>query len=125
MFASVYRTKQDELRADFQQYYGLNLERLGYEYSIKHAASLVTQLPRESRLYIAIDCRATWGITEYQLADIANSLRWLVWAQTKDGQKNRNRPEMMKPPFSTTSEAKVVVSIEDYLRISQRTRKEV
>ena len=28
----------DELRADFQQYYGLNIDGMGADYSVTHAA---------------------------------------------------------------------------------------
>lgn len=120
----MYREKQDELRADFQQYYGLSLDYLGEDYSLRHAAVLATQLPRECRLYAALDNRASWGLSEYQLADIANSLRWLVWAQSKDGQKNRNKPQMMKPPEGPKQAAEKVMSIEDYLNFSKRIRRE-
>lgn len=31
-------------------------------------------------------------------ADIADSLRWLMWAKTKDAQKNRNPPAPIPRP---------------------------
>ena len=42
--------------------------------------------------------KARWGISEYLLAAIADSLRWLVWAKTKDAKRNRNRPKPIPRP---------------------------
>jgi hypothetical protein len=39
-----------------------------------------------------------WKIADYLNTDMANSLRWLVWAKTKDAQKGRNKPQMIKTP---------------------------
>ena len=43
-----------ELRADFQQFYGLNIDRMGADYSILHAADIAVQLPYEARVWTAI-----------------------------------------------------------------------
>lgn len=40
---------------------------------------------------------AGWTLTTRLLAIIANALRWLVWAKTKDGHRNRNRPVPIGP----------------------------
>lgn len=39
-----------------------------------------------------------WGLQEMLLADIGDTLRWLQWAKTKDGQKNRNPPKQTPRP---------------------------
>lgn len=41
---------------------------------------------------------AGWTLTNHLLAMIADALRWLQWAKTKDGQKNRNRPDPITRP---------------------------
>ncbi|OBJ26970.1 DUF5361 domain-containing protein [Mycobacterium sp. 1245801.1] len=41
---------------------------------------------------------AGWTLTNMLLAVIADCLRWLQWAKTKDGQKGRNAPEPIKRP---------------------------
>lgn len=43
---------------------------------------------------------AGWTVTDRLLAIIANALRWLVWAKTKDGSKNRNRPHPIGPDMA-------------------------
>ncbi|WP_417556246.1 DUF5361 domain-containing protein [Microbacterium sp.] len=49
-------------------------------------------------LAASIDPRAEWPFETHLLADIADSLRFLGWAKTKDGQKNRNRPKPIPRP---------------------------
>lgn len=41
---------------------------------------------------------AGWTLTNHLLAMIADALRWLQWAKTKDGAKGRNRPEPITRP---------------------------
>lgn len=87
----------DELRADFQQFYGLNLDHMGNGYSHAHAAVLVSQLPIGSRVLSKMDPRASWSQTEYLLSLIEYDLRVLAWQKTKDAEHGRNKP---KPPIS-------------------------
>lgn len=42
--------------------------------------------------------KAGWTLTNHLLAVIADTLRWLKWAKTKDGAKNRNEPEPIARP---------------------------
>lgn len=65
---------------------------------MSRVAALIRRLPHGSHLLKAIDKRSEWDITTHIAADIANSLRLLVWFKTKDGQKNRNRPPMIEAP---------------------------
>jgi Family of unknown function (DUF5361) len=39
-----------------------------------------------------------WSRTDMLLADIADSLHWLQWAKTKDGARNRSRPQPIPRP---------------------------
>ena len=98
MFASIYRRYKTELRADFQQYYALNIDKMGTEYSIMHAADLSVMLPQNSRVMCRIDPANAWGWQEHLLADLTNRVRWLQWAKTTDGAKNRNHPVPIEPP---------------------------
>ena len=41
------------MRADFQQWYGLNLDLMGGDYGIDHASCLAAHLPWESRTFAA------------------------------------------------------------------------
>lgn len=55
-----------------------------------------------SRLARELDPRAAWTVAEYLLATIADADRWLVWAKSKDGSKNRNRPKPITRPGGET-----------------------
>jgi hypothetical protein len=41
---------------------------------------------------------AGWTLTNMLLAAIADVLRWLQWAKTKDGQKGRGQPDPIPRP---------------------------
>lgn len=40
----------------------------------------------------------SWQLQEQLLADMADSLRWLVWAKTEDARKKRNMPRQIPRP---------------------------
>ena len=42
-----------------------------------------------------------WDRNNMLLADMVDGIHWLQWAQTKDGRKNRNRPEKIPRPGVT------------------------
>lgn len=58
----------------------------------KLLATLCAGLPDGCRVKRAMS-DAPADMDTILLASIADSLRWLVWSQTKDGQKNRHRPK--------------------------------
>lgn len=61
--------------------------------------AIVKHLPASSAYWRAREPEgARWGVSEYLLAVIADSLRWLVWAKTKDAKRNRNRPKPIPRP---------------------------
>lgn len=98
LLAVVGRDRPDELRADFQQYYGLNIDGMGADYSPAHAAALLAQLPLESRIMRAENADLEWDEATYFLAQIEYDLRVLIWQKTKDAQHGRNKPELPKLP---------------------------
>lgn len=101
------RAHPDELEADFQQYYGLDLGGL-YTGALNpwRAARLANLLPPDSRSRRAGNVNDVWMTrTEQLLTVLANATQILVWHQTKDGQKGTNPPEMMKLPEQLLGEA--------------------
>lgn len=88
------------------------------------AADLAAMLPRGSRTFSEIDPEYSWTQEDYLLANIANSLSLLVWAQTKDGMKNRNRPKPIEPPRKTQAK-KEAYTIDEYEEMLSKPRKEV
>jgi len=79
---------------------GLRLRDLGSErLTWTDLRAIVRHSPVDSALIRAKEPeRSRWGVSEYLLAVIADSLRWLVWAKTKDAKRNRNRPKPIPRP---------------------------
>lgn len=88
------------MRADLRRFYGLNLNDVGYEFTLLDLADYVACLPRDSATMLA--AFPSWSVSEHLLANIDYSLRWLVWAKTSDGAKNRNRPKPIPRPGDTS-----------------------
>lgn len=117
----------DELRADFQQYYHLNIDGMGRDYTTLHAASLLTQLPEGSRVRLAYAPDAAWTSDRALLAAMVNDLNWLVWAQTKDAKHNRNKPRPIGPSARRPDERRVVgmaMAPDELLETIARIRRE-
>lgn len=126
MFASMLGRYKLELRADFQQFYTLDIDRMGKDYKIVHAAELAVMLPQDSRVMVRIDPANAWGWTEHLLADAVNRLRWLQWAKTPDGAKNRNHPRPIEPPRLVAKEtpSNPVYGVGEYAQRLSLPRKE-
>jgi len=70
------------------------------------AARLLFQLPRQSRVYCAIQPGNQWGWPEVLLNKISYGLDILAWQNTKDAQKKRpsKAPKMFIPDFLPSAE---------------------
>ena len=97
MLARCEAEAPDELRADFQQFYGLDLDGMGSAYTVDHAACLAAQLPSDSRTVRRIDPGRSWGWCEHLLANIEYWTHALVWAKTKDARNGTNKPKRISP----------------------------
>ncbi len=88
----------EELEADFQQYYAIDLDRVfnseGTSYSATHLACLAVQLPQTSRTLIAENEDMSWTTETMILADIANSLRIHLASMSK----GKKKPDLILPP---------------------------
>ncbi|MBR4687102.1 MAG: hypothetical protein IKP01_02210 [Bacteroidales bacterium] len=98
MLARYMRHHADRLRADFQQYYGLDMDGMGDAYTLSHAACLAAQLPAESRCVRAEHPEFGWSQAEYIAAEIAYGVAVLAWQNTKDGQRGVNMPKRLQTP---------------------------
>lgn len=82
---------EDALICDFAEYYKVLNWR---ELPLRLAATLASGLPDNSRSVRGITGNKV-SIEVTLLATIADRLGLLLWAKTKDGQKNRNRPPQL------------------------------
>lgn len=71
---------------------------MGTDYSRRHAAVLMEQLPAESRTARAQCPSAEWSATDYLLWRIEHTLRVIAWQSTEDGAKGRRPPKPLPTP---------------------------
>jgi hypothetical protein len=124
MLAAFLARHRAEMRADFQQYYGMDIGLIGITVRPTHAADLAEMLPAGSRTFRAEAPELAWGTVEYLLADCVDALNVLAWQQTKDGAKNKNRPKPVKRPKQPKKQ-KAGYTVEEYEAILNKPRKEV
>lgn len=99
----------NELRADLQRIYGINLDDVGKSVSVKHTAACVRCLPLGSLVLEKQDPRYKFTETEWLLLGILNSLR-----------------KEPLDPFTTKEESgHIALSIEELDEFLTRPRKEV
>lgn len=113
-----------ELRADFQQFYGLNIDEMGKSYSVSHAAALAVMLPEQSRVIRLVAPYASWGLEHQLLAIVANATRDLVWLEGDQKRRASNRPKPIEPPKKRNTDA-VYLTSDDYLKQLENLRKGV
>lgn len=71
---------------------------MGTDYTVAHAAALAAKMPRESACVREVVPEAAWDDEVYLLAAIEYDLRMLVWQNSKDGAKGRNKPKRPQTP---------------------------
>lgn len=93
---------QDELLADFQQTYHLDLWGINWnaldDGSAAHLAALAYQLPKDSRTKSAIAPAAAYGIDVLLLREIEHNQRMWHWANTEEAKNKETAPERMTLP---------------------------
>lgn len=106
---------EDLLIADFAEYYGVIDYRL---ISPEIAASLAIGLRPESRVLMHFtDSKITFD--RLLMSQILDSLNILIWQNTKDGHRGRNKPKSLYKELTKKKEKKeeleVFAEADDYL----------
>ena len=71
---------------------------MGSEFSTIHAADLLVELPDNSRVkMMSQESGGIWTFDRMLAATCVDALNLLVWMQTKDGHRCRNRPKSILP----------------------------
>lgn len=90
------------------------------------AARLLFQLPRDCRLFRAINPALEWGWREGLANKTNHLLEILIWQNTKDARKKNpsKMPKIFKPPFGKDKEPKEVEAhtVDDIKNILARPR---
>lgn len=115
------RIDEESLICDLAETYRI------YDYRqlpIKTVAVFACGLKDDSRIKMKLNGQLV-PLETMLLAGITDSLRTLVWFQTKDGQKGRNRPVSLMNVFTSNakeSDKDVIIfdSSEDFIRRRQR-----
>lgn len=99
--AAVYNTHEDKLRADLQQFYGIDLDHaMAGGHTPYHIACLATQLPQQARVIVNEDPDYVWGLNETLLASLLNALNGLIWGMG-DKRKRGPKPTLVGPSRMT------------------------
>lgn len=84
MLATLECEHHDELEADFQQYYGLDIGGMGEGYTISHAACLAAQLPHCSRCMSLLSGSNGWTDETVLLSLIEYDIRAFMSSFAED-----------------------------------------
>lgn len=84
-----------ELRADFQQFYTLDMEALLDAGEFGRAATLALNLPAESRIVRVLNPQAAWDTSAYLLAVVADHLSFMRYEQS--GGKGKKPKPIERP----------------------------
>lgn len=100
--AAAWVNSKEEITADFQQYYGLNLWSYGLDgdqltEQIRYAAVLCSQLPETSRLARKQNAGNEWGVEAHFLRLLEYELRLLLWGLS-DEKKRGDKPSAVLSP---------------------------
>ena len=106
VLSTEYAIHESKLRADLQQYYGVDLDHaMSGEHSAYHIACLVENLPHDARIRCAEDADSQWTLNDVLLASVLNSLNGLIYGMS-DKRKRGRKPEMVGPSWMTKNNSK-------------------
>lgn len=106
MLAAEYRVHESSLRADLQQYYGIDIDHaINGEHTPHHIACLVMELPHDARIRTAENEDCVWTLNDVLTASLLNSLNGLIYGMS-DRKKRGRKPELVGPSWFKSNERK-------------------
>ena len=115
----------DELLADFQQFYGLNIWNYNLmadetTSEVLYVAALAYQLPREGRCWAAIDRAGSHSEEAELLRQMEHNQRIWHWANTKEAKNKDTAPQPMQLPGEEEAHERAVEHAErDSVRVAE------
>ena len=102
LLAYVLANREDELRADLQQYYSIDLDHaMAGGHTANHIAALVAQMPAGARIRICENDDERWTLETAMLAAIFNQINALIYMfGAKKGDK---KPALVGPSWMVDS----------------------
>ena len=116
MLAGAYAKYPDELTADLQEIYGVNLWSRGNRLAlmgdestpaVRRLAALTAQLPPTSRIAQAEHTENAWTVTDYLIRNLEYQVRMLCWGLA-GGDKAGPKPEPIYSPADIDNHAQMV-----------------
>lgn len=102
----------DALRADFQRFYGLDLDCLGGTLRVGRVADLAANLPPDAMVWRRLDPRLEWPAWVQLLANMSDRLDFIAWTKSEAGAKRGarwdnaiHRPGFDRTPTTTRQQA--------------------
>ena len=94
-----YTAHEDELRADLQETYGIDIDRaIAGEHTARHIAALVVQLPPNARCRVAANRDNVWTLSDVVNVSTLNALRVFMWS-FGDPKKRGQMPQVIGPKW--------------------------
>ncbi|MFR9750511.1 DUF5361 domain-containing protein [Nocardia sp. 004] len=90
------------------------MRQLGSElFGWRDLKAIIHGLPADSALQRSLNPEnSRWQLDSMLLADMADSLRWLMWSKTEDGVRGRNRPEPIRRPGKKSERERVGTAVD-------------
>lgn len=102
---------RNELIADFQQFYGLDLETLLLNGEFKRIKALTLALPIKARVISKISPELAWDEDAYLLALIADNIAFLRYEQS--GGKGKKPKQLERPKAKKKPKEKKTLDVSD------------
>lgn len=97
MLVAEFCVHEEALRADLQQYYGIDFDNaMSGAHTAHHIACIVSQLPQDARIR-TMDGDIQWSLDSTLLASILNSVNGLIYGMSD--KKKRGRPPAIVGPL--------------------------
>ena len=122
-----YQAHESKLRADLQQYYGIDLDRaMDGEHSPHHIACLVVELPSDARLRVAFSDDAIWTLNDVLTAQLLNAFNSFAYGMS-DKRKRGRKPELIGPSWMTAKKKRTLpartMPVNELMEILNRERR--
>ena len=122
---AAFRT-EDALRADLQEYYGVDIDHaMAGAHTARHVGALVSQLPDTSRIAMGDGEDSAWTPDRTLMAGIMNILQYWRYGMA-DPRKRGSKPDVIGPSWMkprSTLPARVL-SVDELLKELQLPREE-
>jgi hypothetical protein len=94
-----YCIHEEQLRADLQQYYSIDMDdAMRGAHSVHHISCLLVQLPPDARIRTVTDPDSYWTLNDTLLASVLNSVNSLIYGMS-DKQKRGRKPDLIGPSW--------------------------